>query len=67
MPLYEEDAFELAARSRVYLKVSVEMQSNWENEKIALENWRNHIQDKGVFVFKDAFRDDLVDGFCLVT
>ena len=64
--LNEEYAFELAERSRVYLKISVEMQSNWENEKIALENWRNHIQDKGVFVFKDAFRDDLVDGFCLL-
>ena len=64
--LNEEDAFELAERCRAYLKISIEMQSNWENEKIALENWRNHIQDKGVFVFKDAFRDDLVDGFCLL-
>ena len=64
--LNQENAVELAERSRAYLKISVEMQSNWENEKIALENWRNHIQDKGVFVFKDAFKDDLVDGFCLL-
>ncbi len=64
--LNEENAVELAERSRAYLKISVEMQSNWENEKIALENWRDYIQDKGVFVFKDAFRDDLVDGFCLM-
>ena len=64
--LNEEYAFELAERSRAYLKISIEMQSNWENEKIALENWRNHIQDKGIFVFKDAFKDDLVDGFCLL-
>jgi len=64
--LNEEYAFELADRSRAYLNITVEMQSNWENEKIALENWRHHIQDKGVFVFKDAFKDDLVDGFCLL-
>ncbi len=64
--LNEKYAFELAERCRVYLKISVEMQSNWANEKIAFENWRNHIQDKGVFVFKDAFKDDLVDGFCLL-
>ncbi len=64
--LNEEYASELAERTRAYLKISVEMQSNWENEKIALETWRNHIQEKGVFVFKDAFRDELVDGFCLL-
>lgn len=64
--LNEEIAFEMADRSRSYLKLTVEMQSNWANEKIALEYWRNLIQDKGIFVFKDAFKDDLVDGFCLL-
>ena len=64
--LNEENAFELAERSRDYLKISVDMQLKWENEKTALENWRYHIQEKGIFVFKDAFKDDLVDGFCLL-
>lgn len=64
--LNEEYAFELAERSRDYLKISVDMQLKWENEKTALENWRYHIQEKGIFVFKDAFKDDLVDGFCLM-
>lgn len=64
--LNSQNAFELAEKSRAYLNISVEMQSNWENEKTALENWRYHIQEKGIFVFKDAFKDDLVDGFCLM-
>ena len=59
-------AFELAEKCRKYLDINIEMQSNWENEKIVLENWRYHIQEKGVFVFKDAFKDDLIDGFCLM-
>ena len=40
--LNEEYAYELAEQSRDYLKISVEMQSNWTNEKTALENWRHH-------------------------
>ena len=32
----------------------------------AFENWRELIEDKGVFIFKDAFKDDFIDGFCLV-
>ena len=32
----------------------------------ALENWREQVEEKGIFVFKDAFRDDSVDGFCLI-
>lgn len=64
--LNKQTAFALAEKSRSYLNVCVERQSDWENEKTALENWRYHIQEKGIFVFKDAFKDDLVDGFCLL-
>ncbi len=64
--LNHQNTVELAEECRDYLNISVETQSNWENEKTALENWRYHIQEKGVFVFKDAFKDDLVDGFCLM-
>ncbi len=65
-PLNKQSAFALAEKSRSHLNICVEMQSNWENEKTALENWRYHIQENGIFVFKDAFKDDLVDGFCLL-
>lgn len=57
---------ELAQQTRVYLDISVETQANWSSAKKALENWRESIEEKGIFVFKDAFRDGFVDGFCLV-
>ncbi len=64
--LNKQNAIELAQRCRNYLDISVEMQSDWTNGKTALENWRDNIEEKGIFVFKDAFKDDLVDGFCLM-
>ena len=57
---------ELAQQTRSYLGISVETQAGWGSTKEALENWRESIEEKGVFVFKGAFRDDSVDGFCLV-
>ena len=57
---------ELAQQTRSYLGISVETQAGWGSTKETLENWRESIEEKGIFVFKDAFRDDSVDGFCLV-
>ena len=56
----------LARQARVYLDISVETQASWSNTGKALENWRENVEEKGIFIFKDAFRDDLVDGFCIV-
>ena len=57
---------ELAQRTRTYLGVSVETQASWRGAREALENWRAQVEEKGIFVFKDAFRNDSVDGFCLI-
>ena len=57
---------ELAQQTRSYLGISVDTQASWRTAREALENWREQIEEKGIFVFKDAFRDDSVDGFCLV-
>ena len=59
-------ATELARRAREYMDISVETQASWSNSTVALEIWRDRIEDKGIFVFKDAFREDFVDGFSLV-
>lgn len=59
-------ATELAEQTRTYLNISVDMQAGWKTAAEALENWRDHIEEAGVFVFKEAFQDDSVDGFCLV-
>ena len=57
---------DIARQTREYLDVSVETQASWSNPTKALEIWRDRIEEKGIFVFKDAFRSDVVDGFCLV-
>ena len=65
-PQLDDSVTDLAQQTRAYLGISVETQASWSNAREALENWREQIEEKGIFVFKDAFRDDFVDGFCLV-
>ena len=62
----DDSVTELVQQTRAYLGISVETQASWHNAREALENWREQVEEKGVFVFKDAFRDNSVDGFCLV-
>ena len=62
----DDSVAELAHQAREYLEVSVETQASWKSSTEALEIWRNRIEDKGIFVFKNAFKDDFVDGFSLV-
>ena len=56
----------LARRARGYLDINVETQASWKSPTEALEIWRDSIQEAGIFVFKDAFQDNFVDGFSLV-
>ena len=57
---------ELAQQTRAYLDISVDTQAGWNSAKEALGNWRESVEEKGIFVFKAAFQNDSVDGFCLV-
>ena len=65
-PQLNDSVTELAEQTRSYLGISVETQASWRSAREALENWREQVEEKGIFIFKDAFRDDSVDGFCLV-
>ena len=65
-PQLGDSPTELAQQTRAYLDISVETQASWRSVREALENWREQVEEKGIFVFKDAFRDDSVDGFCLI-
>ena len=65
-PQLGDSATELAQRTRAYLNISVDTQTGWSSAREALENWRESVETKGVFVFKDAFQGNSVDGFCLV-
>ena len=57
---------ELAQQARAYLNISVTTQAKWKSTTESLENWRDRIEEAGIFVFKEAFQDDSVDGFCLM-
>ena len=62
----DDSVTDLAQQTRAHLGISVETQASWSSTREALENWREQVEERGIFVFKDAFRDGLVDGFCLV-
>ena len=56
----------LAQQTRAYLNISIDTQVGWPSATEAFENWRDCIEEAGIFVFKEAFQDNSVDGFCLV-
>jgi len=56
----------VTAEVREYLGVSLEEQARWRNGDEALKNWRARVEDKGVFVFKDPFKQENISGFSLL-
>jgi Zn-dependent peptidase ImmA (M78 family) len=50
---------------REALGVSVEEQSTWHSAETAVKKWREAFEKNGIFVFKDAFKNDEYSGFCL--
>jgi len=56
---------EMATKIREYLGVSLDQQFQWSTAEEALENWRQILNDVGIFIFKDPFYDKNYSGFCL--
>ena len=54
-----------AVAIREFLGVSLEVQKNWKSVDQALREWRERIENAGVFVFKAAFKQKEISGFCL--
>ena len=50
---------------RRYLGISINEQISWKDPDIALKEWRDTIENVGIFVFKDAFHNDGFSGFSL--
>jgi len=59
------DINRLAELVRKYLGTQLRDQIQWRGTDEALSNWRDAIQERGVFVFKKAFKQDEISGFCL--
>lgn len=50
---------------RHYLGISLSTQKSWKNDDIAFKKWRSALEKKGLFIFKDAFKEDAFSGFCI--
>lgn len=50
---------------REFLGISLDRQMSWKDTDEAFKNWREQLEENGVFVFKDAFKDEGFSGFCL--
>lgn len=61
----QQSPSKLAHDVRTVFKITIEDQSLWESEDQALEGWRTILAQHGIFVFKDAFKDNRVSGFCI--
>ncbi len=59
------DARQMAAEVRQYLGIDLQTQMAWRGADKAFKEWRGAVEHKGVFVFKDAFKQDDISGFCL--
>jgi Zn-dependent peptidase ImmA (M78 family) len=55
----------MAARVRDYLGISLDQQTDWRDADEALKEWRQGLYRVGIFVFKDAFREESFSGFSL--
>lgn len=59
------DAKALATRVRQAIGVDWQEQFDWKDSGDALKKWRNKLEDKGIWIFKDSFKADDYAGFCL--
>ncbi|KVF18110.1 DNA-binding protein [Burkholderia vietnamiensis] len=55
-----------AARVRDALGITLDEQASWRNDELALKQWRKAVEEAGIFVFKSAFRQREISGFCLM-
>ena len=56
---------ELAKAVRSYLKIDFQTQAGWESIDIAIESWRKALITCGIYIFKDAFKNNNYSGLSL--
>lgn len=56
---------EMAKQVRDFLGISIETQASWRSVDEAFKQWRDSLERNGVFIFKEAFKDETISGFCL--
>jgi Zn-dependent peptidase ImmA (M78 family) len=64
--LNEKSDLELITKDiRKEIGISIDEQSKWNSTETAFKKWREVFEIHGIFVFKDAFKNDAYSGFCL--
>jgi len=64
--IHRSDTISSVAKAvREYLGIGLNQQYVLTTNDKALKYWRDVLEKHGVFIFKDAFRDDECSGFCL--
>ncbi len=61
-----KDVASQAAVIRDYQGISLDQQTAWKSDAQALKEWRKTIEGCGVFIFKAAFKQKDISGFCLM-
>ncbi len=61
----QETAKKLAERIRNEIDISTKDQTKWKDFDSAFKNWRSAIENLGVWVFKEPFKNDDYCGFCV--
>lgn len=56
---------QLAYIVRQFLGIELADQFQWKNSDEAFKAWRAALENCGVFIFKDAFKEEGISGFCL--
>lgn len=56
---------EMAAKVRDHLGIDAKVQRGWKDTEQALKAWRRAVEDKGIYVFKNSFKQKDISGFCL--
>jgi Zn-dependent peptidase ImmA (M78 family) len=55
----------ISSKLRAFLDCPIEEQFSWKSHSFAFDKWRELLENKGIFIFKDAFHNDDFSGFCL--
>jgi len=60
-----ERASSMVRKVRDYLRITLDDQMGWRNADVAFRTWRKSFEECGIFVFKEAFKQEDISGFCL--
>lgn len=62
---FPKDIDQLCSFFRLQLEFPVSAQKAWKSTKVVFEIFREKFYDLGIYVFKDAFKDNRISGICL--